>query len=194
MTNTLKGREVEVKFRVDGALVYEFKQLVQALPGLKEFIYLESDDIYHVKGEEFLRHRYDIKNLAGRQEITYKLKQNPNNNINRIETNVRVDGNTIENIEVFCKNLGFERNFKIAKLVHLYVFEDACLPFYTVIDEDSNASHFIEIEVNEELLHSITEDQAFDIIKKYEALLAPLGITARNRLRLSLFEMYRKVP
>ena len=184
--------EFEVKFRVEGNLVHDFKKLAQALPDLKEFVYLESDDIYFVKGEEFIRHRFDTKNLAGRQELTYKRKNNANNNINRIENNVRSDGNSLENVAAFCTNLGFKYNFKISKFVHIYRFPDATLPFYTVIDDTGAMSHFMEIEVDEELLKDLTEEQAWAIVKKYETILAPLGITAQKRLRKSLFEMYRK--
>jgi len=189
---TLKFTEFEVKFKVEGDLVYEFKKLVSALPDEKEFIYLESDDIYYVKGEEFIRHRYDIKNLEGRQELTFKKKVNTQNNINRVEVNLRCDGNTIENTAKFCESLGFTKNFKIAKYVHIYRLKDATLPFYTVIDESGQMSHFIEIEVDEELLHSLTEEEAWAVVRKYETILAPLGVTPQKRLRKSLFEMYRK--
>ena len=184
--------EFEVKFRVDGGLVYDWKRLVAALSDRKEFLYLESDDIYYVKEEDFLRHRFDSKDLNKRQELTYKKKMKTGNNIYRKENNVRCDGNSIEGIADFCDNLGFKRNFKISKFVHIYKFEDATLPFYTVIDEDGKMAHFMEIEVDEEKLKTMTEDQAWEVIQKYEKILAPLGITPQKRLRKSLFEMYRK--
>lgn len=191
-TPKLVQAEFEVKFRVAGDLVYQFKSLVGALEGLKEFIYLESDDIYYVKQNEFLRHRFDPKNLDGRQELTYKRKINTNNNILRVENNVRVDTNTLENVAAICENLGFNRNFKISKFVHIYKFADATLPFYTVIDDEGKMDHFIEIEVDEESLKDMTEDQAWEVVKKYETILTPLGISAQKRLRKSLFEMYVK--
>jgi adenylate cyclase class IV len=189
---TLEYVEFETKYRVDGSLVYAFKQLVSGFEGLLQFLYLESDDVYYVKDEEFIRHRFDNKNLAGRQELTFKKKRKDQNNIYRIENNVRCDGNTIRGIYEFCTNLGFKRNFVIAKFVHIYRFEDATLPFYTVIDDEGKMSHFLEIEVDEEKLHGMTEDQAWTVIEKYEKLLSPLGITPQKRLRKSLFEMYRK--
>ena len=190
---TLEFAEFEVKFRVAGDSVYAFKALAEKLPGLLQFIYLESDDLYYVKeGDEFLRHRFDKKNLAGRQELTYKKKMKSANNIYRKENNMRCDDNSIEGVADFCENLGFKWNFKISKYVHIYKFEDATLPFYTVIDEAGNMDHFMEIEVDEEKLKGMTEDQAWEVIQKYEKLLAPLGITPQKRLRKSLFEMYRK--
>lgn len=184
--------EFEVKFRVDGALVYEWKRLVESLSDKKDFLYLESDDIYYVKDEDFIRHRFDSKDLTKRQELTLKKKVTKHNNIYRLETNLRVDGNSVETSADFCQKLGFERNFKISKYVHIYKFEDATLPFYTVIDEAGKMAHFIEIEVEESKLSSMTEEQAWAVIEKYEKILAPLGITPQKRLRKSLFEMYRK--
>ena len=184
--------EFEVKFRVDGGLVYDWKKLVSALPGITEFLYLESDDIYYVKDEAFLRHRFTSSDLSKRQEITFKRKIKDHNNIYRVENNVRCDGNTVEGVADFCNNLGFKRNFKISKYVHIYKFEDATLPFYTVIDENGKHDHFIEIEVDEAKLSTMTEDQAWEVIQKYEKILAPLGIIPQKRLRKSLFEMYRK--
>jgi predicted adenylyl cyclase CyaB len=191
MTDKLEFIEFEVKFKVDGSLVYDFKKLAQTLPELSEFIYLESDDIYYVKGDEFIRHRFDPKNLQGRQELTYKRKRD-SNNIYRTENNVRCDGNSIESVAAFCNNLGFARNFKISKYVHIYRFPEVTLPFYTVIDENGQMTHFMEIEINEDNLHGLTEDQCWEIISKWEKILAPLGVTPQKRMKRSLFELYRK--
>ena len=46
----------------------------------------------------------------------------------------------------------------------------------------------MEIEVNEEM--EFTDDQGWEIIKKYEKLLEHLGVSPQKLLRLSLFEMY----
>jgi adenylate cyclase class IV len=52
--------------------------------------------------------------------------------------------------------------------------------------------NFVEIEVSEEKISSMTEKEAWAIIEKYERALEPVGLTAKNRLRKSLFEMYRR--
>ena len=38
----------------------------------------------------------------------------------------------------------------------------------------------------------MTQEQAWEVVQKYEKLLAPLGITPQKRKKLSLFEMYVK--
>ena len=202
---TLEFHEFEVKFRVDEGKLNEWKQLVTHYrnsdpDNYKEFVYVDSDDVYYTKKSnsadvdyEFIRYRFSDDKKNKRAELTTKRKLKDSFNIIRKEYNVRVDSNTRDTIEGFVTDgLGYEYNFTIGKYVQIYRFKDATLPFYTVIDENGKRDTFVEIEVDEDLLHKINEDEAWGIIKKYEAILAPLGITAKNRLRKSLFEMYSK--
>jgi adenylate cyclase class IV len=64
--------------------------------------------------------------------------------------------------------------------------------FYTVKDENNKLAHFVEIELDEESIHKLTLSEAMDKIRKYEKVLEPLGITHKNRLKKSLYEMYVK--
>ena len=75
-------------------------------------------------------------------------------------------------------------------MCHIYNFNDATLVFYTVRDEKGTMTHFVEIELDEDNIHKLTEEEAWGIIRKYERVLAPIGITHRHRLNKSLFEMY----
>lgn len=186
--------EFETKYRVEGDLVYQFKRLAETLEGVEEFIYIESDDIYYVDSKgDFARYRYSKSKDDKRAEVTWKVKpEGATNNIRRLEINWRVDETPAKDIEAGIELRGFKRNFRISKIVHIYRLPEVTLPFYTVIDETGKMAHFIEIEVREDLLHNLTEEQAWEIIKKYEAILAPLGISAQKRLRKSLFEMYKR--
>lgn len=200
---TLEFHEFEVKFRVDESKRNDWKQVCrdyaqQEDSGYKDFLYIDSDDVYYTKKSErkdveyeFVRYRFS--DGEKRAELTTKRKLKDSNNIIRKEQNVRVDQNTRETIHEFVTDgLGYEYSFKITKYVDIYFFKDATLPFYTVVDEKGKRDTFVEVEVDEQLLHKITEDEAWAIIKKYEKILEPLGITPKNRLRKSLFEMYRK--
>ncbi len=201
----LEFHEIEVKFRVDEKILNDWKQLVGKYrdsdpDNYKDFIYVDSDDIYYVNPNtpkgldyQFIRHRFSDDPKNKRAELTTKKKISSTNNIIRLEWNVRVDNNEKETIRSWvCEGLGYEHDFKIEKYVQIYKFKDATLPYYTVINEKGKRDTFIEIEVDEELMAKgkINEEQAWEIIKKYEAILAPLGISPRNRLRKSLFEMY----
>ena len=183
--------EFETKYRVDDPkILWDFKHLVETQLNRKDFIYVQSDDIYYVKSaDEFVRYRFSESDK--RAELTIKRKTGTGNNIIREETNLRVDENEFELVENFVKQLGFSFNFRINKQCHIYHGSDATLVFYSVRDvETQKLAHFIEIEVKEGA--GFTEDESWAIIKKYEAALAPLGVTPQKRLRKSLFEMYRR--
>jgi len=187
--------EFETKYNTDGELVYKFKEIVGSHPDIEDFLYVEGDDIYYTKGEEFLRYRMPQSKKNKRAELTYKTKHGNKNNIARTEVNLRVDPNDHATVEKFVNILGYEQNFRITKICHIYYTKEANLVFYSIIDhanKSKSMSHFIEIEVNEELATGLTEEENWDIIRKWEGVMAPLGVLAQKRLRKSLFEMYRK--
>lgn len=203
--NTLKNHEAEVKFRVEESILNDWKQLVSALKeqegfDYKEFIYVDSDDVYYTNVKkpkdvayQFIRHRFSDDKKNKRVELTSKKKLNDSNNILRKEWNIRVDSKDTKKEDIaewISEGLDYTYDFTISKYVQIYKFADATLPFYTVIDEKGDRKTFIEIEVDEDLLSTLTEDEAWGIIRKYEAVLAPLGINPKKRLRLSLYEMY----
>jgi adenylate cyclase class IV len=186
--------EFETKYKVKGDVLFEFKRIVQDLPGLTGFTYVEGPDTYWTKGEDFFRYRraaHEEKDVKA--WLTMKQKTGTANNIQRKEINWRVDVTPFETVKEGVEMLGFKYNFKIYKMCHIYYFDDATLVFYTVKEDDKpDLTHFIEVEVDEETIGELTEEQAWDVIKKYEAAFEPLGIKAQNRLRKSLFEMYRR--
>lgn len=225
-----KHTEFETKYQADGSVLPEFKRIMQGLPDLKEFVYVEGSDEYYtntqtldklskfhetlseknkelfsqVLGETimqqppFFRFRKPALGFdQGRKEITTKFKRpNAKNNIQREEKNLRVDLTNNDTISAFLKDMGYSLNFEIWKTSHIYNFTDATLVFYSVYDITENVlrtpKHFIEIEVDEDLVSTLTEEQAWGIITKYEAMLETFDISARNRLKKSLFEMYRR--
>ncbi len=223
-----KLTEFETKYRVDPSTLTEFKRIMDTLPNLKKFIYVEGPDTYYtnehimdqfaefakmyLKQQErdilnelvestigqfppFMRYRRPSHGLDGdRKELTTKYKQDgAKNNIKREEKNVRVDNTEEDTIMSFVKDIGYKLNFSIWKTCHIYNFEDATLVFYSVYDttngKASKMDNFVEIEVSEEKVSEMTEEQAWGIIQKYEKALETVGLTSKNRLRKSLFEM-----
>ena len=184
-----KFLEIESKYDASNIDRMQFKLLAKSL-NPKSFLYVESTDIYYVKDGEFLRYRMASENdVTKRAELTYKKKSVSGNNIVRFELNLRVDPNDPETVAKFCEVLGYVRNFSIVKMCDIYYYDDADIVFYSVIDESGKVAHFVEVEILEEL--EVTEELGWATIRKYEELLAPLGITAQKRMRLSLFERYR---
>ena len=189
-----KHTEFETKYRLEGDKVFEFKEIVETLEQPYDFIYVQGPDWYYTKPDgSFLRYRRAENDKSGRAELTMKTKpEGASHNVLRKEVNLRVDKNKFATVEEFAKMLGYDFNFKIWKMCHIYNFKDATLVFYTVRDDKGIMTHFAEIEVDEETIHKLTEDEAWGVVKKYEAILAPLGITYRHRLNKSLYEMYVK--
>lgn len=186
--------EVECKYNADDISRTAFKDLAKSL-NPKSFIYVESADVYYVREEnEFLRYRMPSENkLSGeedRSEITFKKKHLDQNNWVRTEVNLRVDKNDPALINAFCEGLGYKKNFSIQKACDIYFFDDADIVYYSVKDEDGKYAHYLEVEASEDI--GMTHDQSWEVILKYEKLLAPLGITPQKRKKLSLYEMYKK--
>jgi adenylate cyclase class IV len=188
--------EIEVKYNADDINRIAFKDLVKSF-NPKTFIYVESTDIYFIRAEnEFLRYRMPSQNRLGgddeyRSELTFKKKHKDANNWVRTEVNLRVDKNDSGLVSAFCEGLGYKHNFSIEKSCDIYIFEDGSdIVFYSVKGEDGKYSNFIEIESGEN--NGLTHEQNWEVVLKYEKMLAPLGITAQKRKKLSLFEIYKK--
>lgn len=189
--------EFETKYKIDISKLDPFKKLMEIQEEKCKFLYVESDDIYYVKGpakdaDEFIRLRFSNHKNIKQKFFTIKKKLHKNN-IQRIEVDLRIDETEDyeKRVNKFCDILGYVPNFRITKYCHIYDFKDATLVCYTVRDvEKDKVDYFLEIEVNEQL--EFTEAQAWDIIKKWEKILEPLGIKPKNRTRNSLFEMYRR--
>jgi hypothetical protein len=208
---SLEHIEFETKYRVEDHLLIEFKQIMESQETLKDFLYIEGPDFFYTYPQSwfdanpqwepngtFARYRKPSFGLdKGRRQVTWKYKpKDAKNSIKRKENNWDI-GKTPEKVVIEqLQDSGLVFNASIVKNCHIYLFEDATLVFYTVYDttfgKPKKADYFVEIEVDEETIVDLSEAQAWAVIEKYEKILLPLGISARNRLRKSLFEMYRK--
>lgn len=187
-------KEVETKYQAKGQDLPLFKKLISGLPGLQKFVYAESDDIYYKNDRgEFLRYRTpEHPGPNSKCELTKKIKTEDKNNFVRVEVNLNVESNDRATVQAFVESLGYKKNFTIGKAAYIYIFQDATVPFYSVTDESGSVSHFIEIEVDEDLASNISIERCWQIIEKYEKILEPLGVGPRNRLKKSLLEIYQK--
>lgn len=185
-----KFLEIETKYYADEIDRLKFKELAMKLEP-KKFLYVESTDVYYSKDDDFVRWRMaPASGGSKRSELTIKKKLISANNVVRTEVNLRVDQNEEDTIKAFCEALNYSKNFSIYKMCDIYYYDDADIVFYSVIDEQGKTSNFLEIEVDETL--DITEEQAKEILVKYEKLLAPLGLSPQKRMKKSLWELYRK--
>lgn len=180
-------KEIEVKFSADEITMDEFLSVVDPLN--PEWIMVSSYDDYYVNDSgEFIRYRYHDD--AG--ELTVKRKTTDLNNNNRVEINLKTEGKSAKNVAAFIEMLGYEHNFSIFKTCKIGFLEKVVLVYYIVYDRNMNEKQrFIEIEAREDYQWA-SETDAWNEVVKYEKLFEPIGITSRNRLKKSLFEIFKK--
>lgn len=180
-------KEIEFKYSANDIKMSDFSKLAQTFT--PEWMLVSSfDDYFTNNKDEFIRYRYH--DHMG--ELTIKRKTTDLNNNNRIEVNVPTDGKSSSAIEAFVNLLGYKRNFSIFKTCKIAFLEKVVLVYYIVYDENlDEKERFIEVEAKESYPWS-SEEEALEEVIKYEKLLEPLGITSKNRLRKSLFEIFKK--
>ena len=182
-------KELETKYSADGIKLEDFVVIATKFPIKKKMMVSSYDDYFTDSSDNFIRYRH----RDGFGELTIKRKTSDKNNNNRVEVNVPTTGDNLKTITAFVDLLGYTHNFGIWKTAQIYWIDKVVLAYYVVYDKDlKEVRRFVEIEADEDL-HWDTEEQAWDEIAKYEKLLEPLGITPKNRLKKSLFEIFRKV-
>lgn len=181
-------KEIETKYAADGISMQAFIDLVTTLNPPKWMMVSSYDDYFINKDNDFIRYRY----TDDRGELTIKKKTSDKNNNERIEVNVPTKGDNFKTVQAFVDLLGYKHNFGIYKTCKIAFLDTAVLVYYVVYDKEmKELRRFIEVEANEEH-HWDSEQEAWDEVVKYEKFLEPLGITPKNRLKKSLFEMFKK--
>lgn len=188
----MKFKEIETKYYADAVSIDAFEGLMEKILEGKEprkkMMVSSYDDYFTDKNSNFVRYRYTDE----RGELTIKRKVIETNNNERIEVNLPTSGDNFKAVEHFCKLLGYEHNFGIYKTCKIYWIDRVVLVWYVVYDKSmKELKRFIEIEADEELEWASEED-AWNEVVKYEKLLEPFAITAKNRVRKSLFELFVK--
>lgn len=187
--------EFECKYKTEEAQLIAFKKLAGNIENLVEFIYAEGPDRYYITKQKteaaFARYRKARHETDPKEWLTFKKRLDEKRAYKRKEPNILVTGTPLTDIEAALSMHGYTLNFSIYKYCHIYVFKDATIVFYTVVDDKDKHTSFIEIEVDEGTIAEKTEEEAWEVIRTYESHLAPL-ITYKNRMNKSLFDMYKK--
>lgn len=193
----MRPLELEYKYNAQKIELKDFTELMTVLQYDRRIDVSSWDAFFtnHEKETKFLRYRMSENN----PQLTVKVKVDDSNNWKRVEVNIPLDPNTKPSlleftVEHFVQELGFTKNFKIYKSCFIFWFDNYNYVYYTVYDENmKELGRFIEVEFDEEKVHvEFTESEAFDILKEAEQKLSKLGITSKNRLKKSLYEMFRK--
>jgi adenylate cyclase class IV len=185
----MKFREIELKYDASNIALSAFKHLIEAKGNIRKNLLVSSYDDYFVDSSgNFLRYRHK----EGRGELTIKRKLSDQNNNQRVEVNVPTDGNNLPTITQFAGLLGYKHNFCVYKTCQVYWIDNVVVVYYVVYnDEWIEQRRFIEIEADEDLSWE-SEAHALKAVEDWEKVLAPLGIKPQNRLKKSLFEIFKK--
>lgn len=181
-------KEIETKYDATDIKMCDFLKIVEELPIRKKLMVSSYDEYFTDKEDNFVRYRHN--NDTG--ELTIKRKLAKNSNIERVEVNLPTQGNNIKTVSAFLNLLGYQPNFGIYKTCNIFWTGKVDLVYYVVYDKElKEQRRFIEIEADESLEWE-SEEEAWAEITKYEKMLEPLGVTSKNRLRKSLFEIFKK--
>jgi len=180
--------ECEYKYRSDDVSLEDFRALMKELPIVKNMD-VSSWDLYYTKDDDkFQRFRNGTT-----PELTKKVKIKQSNNWERIEVDLPLDPARIseEIVRAYVEIDGYKENFKLYKTCSIYWLDNVNFVYYIVYDKNmKEQGRFIEVEVNKD---KVTElgDGVMALLNDYEKLLSKLNITHKNRLKKSLFEIFK---
>ena len=187
MNNLNELNELEYKYKADNIKLVDFMNLFSTSEGIKKEV--SSWDHYYTKSsEDFIRFRNSYT-----PELTRKAKTRSTNNWNRVEIDLPLDRQRLNesHVEAFVGSLGFTKNFSIYKSCFMFLFDTHNYVYYIVYDENmKERGRFIEVEVNKSSISEFWD--AMDFLNQKEEVLRKLGLNPNKRMKRSLFEIFYK--
>jgi len=184
--------ELEYKYEASQVKLTDFMKLADELNPIKK-VDVSSWDVYFVKpGTEGVFQRYRESDTP---ELTKKVKTKDSNNWERIEVDLPLDSSRINEklVTTYVGLDGYVKNFKIYKSCFIYWFTNTNMVYYTVYDENmKEIGRYLEVEVNKDSLKNISVDKLKEELETLEKKLEILGVSKKNRMKRSLFEIYKK--
>ena len=189
-------RELEYKYKADNVSLSDFTTLMENLNPERR-LDISSWDVYFTpetqsgEVEKFMRFRdSDIP------ELTIKRKTKSSNNWDRVEIDLPLSKElaTERIVGDFVALEGYKKNFKIYKTCFIFWFDLFNVVYYIVYDENmKEKGKFIEIEIDKKKVPEIGLEEAKSMLNDIEKnTLDVLNITHKNRMRNSLFELFKK--
>lgn len=191
----IKIQELELKYYADNITLEAFKEFAVSNNPIKELFvgsydtYYKSPQTIYDTGLEFIRFREGIA-----PELTIKIKTASKNNNSRIEVDLPISKKASKFIiDKFLELLGFQENFRIYKDCYIYYYEKLSLVYYLVMDEKDGKilSVFVEVEARKDAKFA-DEEEAWALIKDMEQKMSQIGISPQNRLKRSLWEIFKR--
>jgi len=186
-----KPLEIEFKYRANNISLDKFKEFcISKDPEVYEVI-SGYDHFFSSKLDKdcFYRHRIG----SHTNQLTLKKKTAKDNNFVRVEHNIDLHSDTtLEQIRSMCEDIGFQYNTSIFKTSFIYIYQWYIMAYYVVYDVNMlELGRFIEIEIREDAGIE-TEGEAWNELIVMERVCKNLGLMPKNRVKDSLFEIFRK--
>ena len=181
------AKEIETKYRADEISLADFTKTCLARKPQDHKLASGWDHFYDSRViPGFFRHRIG----PDFNQMTLKIKTSAHNNYIRTEHNAGLTKDmTVRQIEAMLKDLTFKHNKSIYKNCFIYKYLDHTVVFYVIYDEaNKQIGRFIEIEMAEDQPW-VSEHEAWDNLVNIEKEFKDLGLTARGRMRRSLYEL-----
>ena len=187
-----KHLEIEFKYRADNVGLEAFVTFCKGFNGLKAHVSASGFDHFYDNVKDpgafgRLRVGPDLN------QLTFKRKTEDANNFIRTEHNLDLAAHTCrEQIEAFLGEFGYSYNMSLFKSCFVYKYDRHIFVYYICYDTDmKETGRFIEVEMSEDFPWA-SESDAYEELAVLEKLMKPLGISPQNRVKKSLFELYRK--
>jgi adenylate cyclase class IV len=182
--------ELEYKYSASDISLKKFMEFCESKTPITK-IEVGSWDSYYSDGKDFIRLRE-----GPHPELTIKRKIVDTNNFSRIEVDLPLDPD-IDNrpiVSTWVGLLGYKENFRVYKNCIIYFYDNWNIVYYIVYDQDlKEKGRFLEIEINKKKVSELGGSEgALVKLKIIEESLSELDITPSNRLRKSLWEMFKK--
>lgn len=185
--------ELEYKYKADNISYPDFETIMNTLK-IEKQDNISSWDYYFTdskkQDEGFIRFRDSTIS----PELTRKIKTQQQNNFVRMEIDLPLDKTKInlKTITYFLQSIDYHENFRIYKNCQVFWLDSVNYVYYTVYGKEGNKLNcFIEVEVNKAKMHSLGMEQAQQILDKATKPLQNLGLSSQNRMKRSLYELYK---
>jgi adenylate cyclase class IV len=192
MEEQVNSLELEFKYNAEGISLPAFIEFCNSLKPSKK-VEVSSWDFYYTNTEKGKENQFIRFRQSDNAELTIKRKTNELNNWERVEIDLPLQGNKLNESTVnkFVSLLNYKFNFKIFKSCFIYWFDNINIVYYVVYDSNlKEQGRFLEIEVNKEQVSNLSNPSS--VLKTYEEQLKILNLKPANRLKKSLFEMFVK--
>lgn len=182
-------KEIELKYNAASISPETFKSFCEDKKLAPLLLVSGYDHFYSSEAKENEFFRYRVR--EGESELTFKRKLTQEDNIIRVEYNLKLINPERSTIESFCKDMGFMYDTSIFKTALIYEFPTFTLSYYICYDMNMvEWGRFIEIELSERFTWP-TDAVAKEALELIEKKCQPMGISPLSRIKESLFEMCR---